>query len=173
LFGVLTACALAVYPALRSVEKARETQPAPTPAQAPELDDLIARRAELFSARYGMSERESQIMLGILRGHTTAAIRNDLAIAKGTVDTYLQRIYRKCDVHSRQELVELVERLAAESTDVQVDTHAEGAHPVQGTPPTVGQEFSVPTTAPGCPSPHVRRRNPSNRPSRTTSRQSR
>lgn len=73
------------------------------------LGDLVDSRSEQFATRYGLSERESQILLRILRGYSTAAIRNELAIAKGTVDTHIQRIYRKCGVHSRQELVELAE----------------------------------------------------------------
>ena len=34
----------------------------------------------------------------------------ELFIAKSTVDTHLRRIYGKCGVHSRQELIDLGER---------------------------------------------------------------
>ena len=73
------------------------------------LDALISHRAGRLAAQFGLSERESQILTRLLRGYSTAAIRNELAIAKGTIDTYIQRIYRKCGVHARQELVELAE----------------------------------------------------------------
>lgn len=73
------------------------------------LDGLIAARAHDLTDRFGLSEREAQILERLLKGYSTASIRNELAIAKGTVDTYIQRIYRKCDVHGRQELVELAE----------------------------------------------------------------
>lgn len=73
------------------------------------LDVLIEQRAMRLSAQFALSERESQILTRLLRGYSTAAIRNELAIAKGTVDTYIQRIYRKCGVHARQQLVELAE----------------------------------------------------------------
>ena len=73
------------------------------------LDGLIAARTHNLTDRFGLSEREAQILERLLKGYSTASIRNELAIAKGTVDTYIQRIYRKCDVHGRQELVELAE----------------------------------------------------------------
>lgn len=80
----------------------------PKPGQT--LDDLVNARAGAVGERYGLSEREGQILVRLLRGYSTAAIRNELGVAKGTVDTYISRIYRKCSVHGRQELVELAER---------------------------------------------------------------
>lgn len=73
------------------------------------INDLIAQRSNRLAKRFGLSERETQILVRLLKGYSTASIRNELAIAKGTVDTYIQRIYRKCGVHSRQQLVELGE----------------------------------------------------------------
>lgn len=88
----------------------------PKPQQT--LDDLVNARATAVVGRYGLSEREGQILVRLLRGYSTAAIRNELGVAKGTVDTYISRIYRKCSVHGRQELVELAERQGAASTGV-------------------------------------------------------
>lgn len=82
------------------------------------FDDLINERALAVAGRYGLSERETQILTRLLRGHSTAAVRNELGIAKGTVDTYISRVYRKCSVHSRQELVELAEGMAGPSRPV-------------------------------------------------------
>lgn len=111
LFGALVACVFA-HALLPPMDAAVDEVviPSDTGASLPVLDDLMAARSQRFASRYALSERESQILLYILRGYSTAAIRNELVIAKGTVDTYIQRIYRKCGVHSRQELVELAER---------------------------------------------------------------
>lgn len=110
LFGALVACVFA-HALLPSMDAVGEDAIQPDAgASPPVLDDLMAARAQRFASHYALSERESQILLRILRGYSTAAIRNELVIAKGTVDTYIQRIYRKCGVHSRQELVELAER---------------------------------------------------------------
>ena len=80
------------------------------PRSGQTLDGLVGARAALVAGRYGLSEREAQILVRLLKGYSTAAVRNELGIAKGTVDTYISRIYRKCSVHGRQELVELAER---------------------------------------------------------------
>lgn len=82
------------------------------------FDDLINERALVIAGRYGLSERETQILTRLLRGYSTAAVRNELGIAKGTVDTYISRVYRKCSVHSRQELVELAEGMASSPRSV-------------------------------------------------------
>lgn len=105
LFGALALFVAATSPLLRL--DVGLDRPDPDVA-APDIDALITQRADTFAKTHGMSEREAQILVLLLRGQSTATIRNELAIAKGTVDTYIQRIYRKCDVHSRQELMELV-----------------------------------------------------------------
>ncbi len=96
-------------PAAKNAVEGRTAQP----KTGHTLDDLINERARAVAGRYGLSEREAQILVRLLRGYSTAAVRNELGIAKGTVDTYISRIYRKCAVHSRQELVELAERRQA------------------------------------------------------------
>lgn len=58
---------------------------------------------------YGLSKRESEILAFALRGRTSERIASELVISKSTVDTHLRRIYAKCGVHSRQELIDLAE----------------------------------------------------------------
>ncbi|MBM7000047.1 helix-turn-helix transcriptional regulator [bacterium] len=76
-------------------------------AESTLLASLMAHRDSRIAERYGLSPRETEILSFLLRGYSTTAIRNELYIAKGTVDTYVQRVYRKCGVHSRQELLDL------------------------------------------------------------------
>lgn len=63
-----------------------------------------------LAERYALSPRECEVLSYLRRGYSLVAIRNELYISKGTVDTYVQRIYRKFGVHSRQELVNLCEK---------------------------------------------------------------
>lgn len=72
------------------------------------LDSLEQTCARLV-ARYGLSAREAEILGFALRGRTNERIAQELVIAKSTVDTHLRRIYAKCGVHSRQELLDLAE----------------------------------------------------------------
>ena len=56
-----------------------------------------------------LSARETEVLSLALRGRTNERIAQELFIAKSTVDTHLRRIYGKCGVHSRQELIDLGE----------------------------------------------------------------
>lgn len=71
--------------------------------------DTLEHTCEQLTERYGLSARESEILAFALRGRTNERIAQELFIAKSTVDTHLRRIYAKCGVHSRQELLDLAE----------------------------------------------------------------
>ena len=74
-----------------------------------ESDSLESAQEDIVS-RYGLSNRESEILAYALRGRTSERIAQELVISKSTVDTHLRRIYAKCGVHSRQELLDLADR---------------------------------------------------------------
>lgn len=71
--------------------------------------DSLDRRVERMIAAFGLSKRESEILPYVLRGRTGERIAGELFISKNTVDTHIRRIYSKCDVHNRQELIDLSE----------------------------------------------------------------
>ena len=60
-----------------------------------------------------LSARETEVLSLALRGRTNERIAQELFIAKSTAYTHLRRIYSKCGVHSRQELLDLAEKTAA------------------------------------------------------------
>ncbi len=43
------------------------------------------------------------------KGRSAARIQEELFISKGTVSTHLRHIYQKMDVHSKQELLDVIE----------------------------------------------------------------
>ena len=78
---------------------------------------VIARDADRFddacsliAAENGLSKREAEILPFALKGRTGERIAAEFYISKSTVDTHLRRIYAKCGVHGRQELIDLGER---------------------------------------------------------------
>lgn len=73
--------------------------------QADRFEDACAS----IAARCKLSKREGEILPMALRGRTGERIAGELFISKSTVDTHLRRIYAKCGVHSRQELIDLGE----------------------------------------------------------------
>lgn len=56
----------------------------------------------------GLSPREREIFAQLSTGYTAEAIANNLSISANTVRTHVHNIYGKLDVHSRQELIDLV-----------------------------------------------------------------
>ena len=74
--------------------------------QTEEVRDVIAAAA-------GLSAREKEVLALALRGRTNERIAQELFIAKSTADTHLRRIYSKCGVHSRQELLDMAETTAS------------------------------------------------------------
>lgn len=55
-----------------------------------------------------LSRREHEVFSLLSRGYTARRIAQELYISESTVQTHVKRIYAKCGVHSKQELIELV-----------------------------------------------------------------
>ncbi len=53
--------------------------------------------------RVSLSQREQQILIGIIAGKSNTEIGTQLAISKATVDTYVRRCFEKLKVSSRME----------------------------------------------------------------------
>ncbi|MBR2790933.1 MAG: helix-turn-helix transcriptional regulator [Eggerthellaceae bacterium] len=68
--------------------------------------DACAQLAE----RYGLSEREAEVLVLLAKGRNASYISENLWISQNTATTHRKRIYQKMDVHSQQELMNLVER---------------------------------------------------------------
>lgn len=72
-----------------------------------ERADGVQARAFDLSSTYNLSERETEIVLMMVRGLNIAHIAEALYIAKGTVKTHQSRIYQKMSIHSKAELLAL------------------------------------------------------------------
>ena len=51
-----------------------------------------------------------QVFFLLAKGRNRAYIREELVIGDETVKSHVKSIYRKADVHSQQELIDLLER---------------------------------------------------------------
>jgi DNA-binding CsgD family transcriptional regulator len=61
--------------------------------------------SEAFLTKYGITDRESEIILKVAQGKSNADIAGELFISLGTVKTHLHNIYRKLEVDSRYDLL--------------------------------------------------------------------
>lgn len=60
--------------------------------------------------RYGLTEREGEIMTMFAKGRNLPYIMDELVLSKSTVSTHRQHIYKKLGVHSAQEMIDLIQR---------------------------------------------------------------
>lgn len=68
-----------------------------------------------FSERYGLSDRETEILYFLVRGYNLQDIGEKLFISTGTVKNHVLKIYKKTDSHSRIELSTLYSKFNGES----------------------------------------------------------
>ena len=66
-------------------------------------------RCEEIADRYLLSRRETEVMFLLAKGHNAAFIQDKLCISKSTAKTHINHIYRKLDIHTQQELLNMVE----------------------------------------------------------------
>ena len=62
---------------------------------------------------FGLTRREAEIALLLANGRSMPRIKDDLCVSLGTVQTHVNHIYRKMDVHSRQEFLDIVAQYSA------------------------------------------------------------
>ena len=63
----------------------------------------------LVGARYDLSPREIEVLALIGRGHTRQNVADTLGVSLQTAKTHVARIYHKLDVHSQQEMLDVLE----------------------------------------------------------------
>lgn len=69
----------------------------------------IEARCRQLTVEHGLSAREAEVLGYLARGRSQPYIREELLLSKNTVATHVKHIYQKLNVHSRQELLDLVQ----------------------------------------------------------------
>lgn len=64
--------------------------------------------------RYDLSPRELDVLFLFAKGYSAPAIAESLYIAENTTKVHIRNIYQKLDIHSKQDLIYLVEKTASE-----------------------------------------------------------
>lgn len=86
----------------------------PTPIGPPPADPHRLAAVDRVARAHDLSERETEILLGLLAGQTLADVAEGLYISRNTLKTHLRSIYRKLGVHTRDEAVQVVVRAELE-----------------------------------------------------------
>lgn len=91
-----------------SVELAIVDEPEVTPSTSV---DLEGASLALLCQTYRLSERECQIVGEYSTGRSVRYIADYLVLSEHTIKSHLRRAYAKMEVHSRQELLNLIDRM--------------------------------------------------------------
>lgn len=67
------------------------------------------RKCAAIADCYLLSRREAEVLFLLAKGHNSTTIQENLFISEGTANTHMRNIYRKLDVHSQQDLMNMVE----------------------------------------------------------------
>ncbi|WP_139651285.1 helix-turn-helix transcriptional regulator [Raoultibacter phocaeensis] len=69
------------------------------------LEDRCAR----IAAKFQLSARESEVFVLLAQGHTRASIAKKLFVSENTIREHVKNIYKKLYIHSRQQLIDMVD----------------------------------------------------------------
>lgn len=69
-----------------------------------------SRSCREISARFGLSAREEEVLFLLAKGRTIGFIADELGVSFNTAKSHIRHVYVKIGVHSRSELLDLVEQ---------------------------------------------------------------
>ena len=75
----------------------------------PHFGGRFLQRCEAISKRYGLTERQGEILVFLAKGRNAEHISKELTISPYTVKTHIYNVFQKIGVHSQQELIDTVE----------------------------------------------------------------
>ena len=67
----------------------------------------IALQRERMAKRYALSPGEAEVLERLLRGMNREQIAADMYLSPWTIKSRISAIYKKCDIHSYKELMQL------------------------------------------------------------------
>ena len=68
----------------------------------------IEEKCLVVAEAYGLTNREKEVVILLAAGYNRKYICEKLVISEGTARTHIKHIYRKLDIHSKEELLELI-----------------------------------------------------------------
>ena len=71
---------------------------------------MFKERCIRIGRQYNLTEREVEVMSLLAKGRNASFIQDALFISYGTVATHRKHVYQKLNVHSQQELMDLIDK---------------------------------------------------------------
>lgn len=91
-------------------EAVADVEPLKLAPAATAQQESFQERCAVIGQRFGLSPREQEVFAMLARGRDRAYIEAELVVSKNTAKAHVKHIYAKLDIHSHQELLDLVEK---------------------------------------------------------------
>lgn len=82
-------------------------------------ESLIELKVRCLGVTYGFTDREIEIVKLAAEGYTNTQIAREAFISEGTVKVHLHHVYQKMGIHTRKELLQMVQNQKKEVTSPQ------------------------------------------------------
>ncbi len=76
----------------------------------PSSEDALAARCQKLAREHGLTARELDVLVPLVRGRSAASIASALGMSTEAARTHIRHIYQKTGIHSREELMDAIER---------------------------------------------------------------
>ncbi|MEG0503396.1 MAG: LuxR family transcriptional regulator [Raoultibacter sp.] len=106
-FNLLALRAFSFEKTIAGIEAVPLLEPADESGE--EQSDAIDRQSARIAARFSLTERETDVFKLLAKGRNVPFIEEELIISRNTIKTHIKHIYQKMDLHSQQELIDMVE----------------------------------------------------------------
>lgn len=105
---VLVLASLAVVALAVAREMTARASAAQVPGDRPAPEDVRAIACRSLAEELGLTERERDVLELVSMGYTVQRIAEERGVSQNTVRTHTKGLYRKLDIHTKQEAIELV-----------------------------------------------------------------
>lgn len=75
-----------------------------------DVEAALLRSCQGLRTRFGLTERETQIVLLLAQGHTQIFCADTLMVSINTIRGHMKHLYTKLDIHSKEELLQLLSK---------------------------------------------------------------
>lgn len=93
-------------------EPVSAAEPAPAAAAEPSAPSPLSDEAvfEMIAEDFSLTRREAELLPFIARGRSARVIADALFVSENTIRTHTRRILEKTDLHSKQQVIDLIEK---------------------------------------------------------------
>ena len=90
--------------------RARANRAEERPADIEDINEVIRVQCRTFGARHDLTEAECDTLFYVVKGLTIKRIAGERFVSLNTIKSQMTSIYRKVGVHSKQDLLAMLER---------------------------------------------------------------